>query len=85
MYASVSTTEPSCSLQVIQRSLLSSFRAVVVYASFYAAAPGCFGVMRAFIVIVPGCFGLLFCYKMGFRVFNYFSSVVVKHAFSSFI
>ena len=35
-------------LQVTQRSLLSSFRAVVVYASFYAVAPGCFGVMRAF-------------------------------------
>ena len=39
----------------------------------------------SFYVIVPGCFGLLYCYRMGFRVFNYFSSVVVKHAVSSFI
>ena len=48
VYASVNITELLSPLQVIQRSLLSSFRDVVVYASFYAVAPGCFGVMRAF-------------------------------------
>ena len=41
MYASVSTTEPSCSLQVIQRSLLLPLRAVVGFREFYAAVQGC--------------------------------------------
>ena len=49
VYVPASTAKLFRPLQVTQRSLLSSFRAVVVYASFYAVAPGCFGVMRAFI------------------------------------
>ena len=74
-----------CSLQVIQRSLLSSFRAIVGLCELLCWYPGLLLIHASFYIIVSGCFVLLYCYKMGFRVFNYFSSVVVKYAFSSFI
>ena len=75
VYVPASTAKLFRPLQVTQRSLLSSFRAVVVYASFYAVAPDCFGVMRAFMSSFRAdlVYASLFC--MG----------VVKHAVSSFI
>ena len=85
VYAPVSTPELLSPLQVIQRSLLSSFRAVFDLCELLCCHPGLFWSYASYYVIGPCCFGLLGCNKKGVRVFNYFSNIVVKHAVSSFI
>ena len=66
VYVPASTAKLFRPLQVTQRSLLSSFRAVVVYASFYAVAPGCFGVMRAFMSSFRAVLGYYTVIKLDF-------------------